>query len=98
MTDYIFFTDSTADLSPDLIREMDAVVIPLTFTLDGQDYLNYPDDRAMSSAKFYSRLRQGSSCTTAQINTATFIDYFTPYLEQGRDILYIRPACWQPRS
>ena len=89
MTDYIFFTDSTADLSPDLIREMDAVVIPLTFTLDGQDYLNYPDDRAMSSAKFYSRLRQGSSCTTAQINTATFIDYFTPYLEQGRDILYI---------
>ena len=37
MTDYIFFTDSTADLSPDLIREMDAVVIPLTFTLDGQD-------------------------------------------------------------
>ena len=74
MTDYIFFADSTADLSPDLIREMDAVVIPLTFTLDGQDYLNYPDDRAMSSAEFYSRLRQGSSCTTAQINTATFID------------------------
>lgn len=89
MTDYIFFTDSTADLSPDLIREMDAVVIPLTFTLDGQDYLNYPDDRAMASSEFYGRLRQGSSCTTAQINTATFIDYFTPYLEQGRDILYI---------
>ncbi len=89
MTDYIFFTDSTTDLSPALVQEMDAVVIPLTFTLDGQDYLNYPDDRAMSSDVFYDRLRQGSSCTTAQINTATFIDSFTPYLEQGRDILYI---------
>ena len=89
MTDYVFFTDSTADLSPELAGEMDAIVLPLTFTLNGKDYLNYPDNRAMSPTEFYRQLREGGTCITAQFNSMSFIEAFTPYLEQGRDILYI---------
>lgn len=43
MQDYVLFTDSTTDLSPALIEEMDAVVMPLSFTLNDKSYQNHPD-------------------------------------------------------
>ena len=56
MQDYVLFTDSTTDLSPALIEEMDAVVMPMSFTLNGQSYKNYPDGREMPMADFYAAL------------------------------------------
>ena len=89
MADYVFFTDSTTDLSLDLAREMDAVVLPMTFTLEGKDHQGYPDNRAMAPKEFYDQLRKGAACTTSQFTAAAFMDAFTPYLEQGLDILYV---------
>ena len=89
MADYVLFTDSTTDLSPELVAEMDVAVLPLGFTLDGQNYRNYPDNRDLSPKAFYDKLRAGGMSTTSQINTAEFTDAFTPVLEQGKDVLYL---------
>ena len=58
MQDYVLFTDSTTDLSPALIEEMDAVVMPLSFTLNDKSYQNHPDGREMPMADFYTALRR----------------------------------------
>ena len=89
MQDYVLFTDSTTDLSPALIEEMDAVVMPMSFTLNGQSYKNYPDGREMPMADFYAALRSGGMSTTSQLTMEMLRETFTPVLEQGKDVLYL---------
>ena len=89
MAEYLIFTDSTGDLTPALIEKAGLQVLPMTFTLDGATYRNYPDGREMPLADFYSKLRSGSMSTTSQVTLADFEDAFTPVLEQGTDILYL---------
>ena len=89
MENYVLFTDSTCDLTPELVQEMDIQVLPMTFTLDGQSYRNYPDNREMSPKTFYDKLRAGSMSTTSQVAISDYEEAFTPFLEQGKDILYL---------
>ena len=87
--DYAVITDSTADLSPELVRELDVEIIPLQFVIDYHTYLNYPDGRELSEKAFYQMLRQQKTATTVQVNASRFVEFFEPILQQGRDILYI---------
>ena len=64
MNEYKIFSDSTTDLSPELIQELDVEIIPLTFIMGGNSYLNYPDEREMTSKEFYKRIRAGETSTT----------------------------------
>ena len=89
MAEYVIFTDSTTDLTPELGAEMDVQVLPMRFMLDGKEYRNYPDNRELSPKEFYDKLRAGSMSTTSQINSVAFIEAFTPVLEAGKDILYV---------
>lgn len=89
MSEYVLFTDSTGDLTPDLVQEMDVTVLPMTFMLDGKTYRNYPDNRELSPKAFYDKLRAGGMSTTSQVTMGEFTDAFTPVLEQGKDILYL---------
>ncbi len=89
MRDYVIITDSTTDLTEELINELDITVIPMEFNIDGKVYLNYSDERDISYKEFYDFLRNGKNSTTSLINTATFTELFEPILEDGKDILYI---------
>ena len=40
MSNYAFFTESTIDCYPELIKEMECTVLPLTYNLDGKEYKN----------------------------------------------------------
>lgn len=86
---YQLITDAACDLLASLVEEQDIAVIPMLFTIDGKEYLQYPDNREYPADKFFDALRAGQWATTAQIPTQTFIDFFKPYLDQGLDILYI---------
>lgn len=89
MKEYIIITDSSADLTPELVKELSIVVVSLEFTIDGVTYKDDPTDTAMDSKTFYDKLRKGSTSVTSQVNTAAFTDVFEKYLKQGKDILYI---------
>ncbi len=89
MADYRIITDSTTDLSEEMVKELDVQVVPLHFTIDGKTYGNYPDERELSSTEFYRKLRAGQQSTTAQINPEMFVEIFKPILEAGEDILYV---------
>lgn len=89
MADYKIISDSTADLSVQLIEDADVHIIPMIYNIDGKDYSNSPYDSVQSAHEFYELLRNGKMSTTTQINMDTFINEFTPWLEKGLDILYI---------
>lgn len=88
MAGYRIVTDSTTDITPEMIQELGIHVIPMTFTLEGQNYQNIPG-QGMPITEFYNKLRAGSMSTTAQVNAEEFIGAFTPILEAGDDVLYI---------
>ena len=88
---YQIITDSTADLTPELVRELDVQVIPLCYMMEGRTYHNIPGGGELTEEEFYAKLRAGTMSTTTQINSEEFLRVFTPLLEAGQDVLYI--AC-----
>ena len=50
--DFAIFTDSSADLGEDLVREMDIQVLPLSFTIQDRTYHNYPDNHELDPHTF----------------------------------------------
>lgn len=89
MQDYVIFTDSTTDLSPELVEQLELEIIPLQFVIEDHTYLNDPDGRELSAKKFYEMLRNQKVATTVQVNASRFVERFEPYLQQGKDIVYI---------
>jgi DegV family protein with EDD domain len=88
MGSYQIITDSTCDLTQELVEELGVVVIPMDFTLGTDSYRDYPDDRDISPEEFYRRLSAGEDATTAQISLATFEDTFETCLKAGKDAIY----------
>lgn len=86
---YRLVSDATLDLPMDLVEKYNILVVPMAFTLDGEEILHYPDERNMSIEAFYDALKQGKTSVTSQINPTTYVDLFTPILANGEDILYV---------
>lgn len=86
---YAILTDSAADLSADLVERLNLVVLPLSVTLEGKEYLNYPDERDITAKYLYERLRAGAMATTAALNVDTFEREMEAYLKAGKDVLYL---------
>ncbi len=88
MSTFILSTCSIADLS---IAHMEKRNIPFAcfhYTMDGKECI---DDMGASiaSADFYQAMVDGAEVKTAQVNVEEYTNYFTPYLEQGMDILHL---------
>ena len=89
MSDYVLLTDSSADLTAELVAELGVEVLPLSFTVQGKTYHNYPDNRDMDPKDFYAMLRSGEMATTAAVNVADYTSALEPLLESGKDVLVL---------
>lgn len=89
MKDYIIYTDSTADLTPQLVEMLGVMIIPFEFTIDGKVYYDYPDQRDLKTRDFYNLLREGHVATTSLVNVERYFSTFEPELAAGKDVLYI---------
>lgn len=87
MSEYVIFTDSCCDVSPELLAQWGVPYANMTFTFDGEDKEYISTD--ISNEEFYNRMRQGARARTAAINADAFARAFTPILENGEDILYV---------
>lgn len=89
MRDYKIITDSTCDLPPKVISDLDLHVIPLEYSINGTSYVQDIFDHGEKTINFYEALRNGESSKTSMINTAQFMNVFESYLEKQIDVLHI---------
>lgn len=87
MSDYIIYTDSACDISPEIMKEWGVKCCSLTFHFEGEDR-EYSNDE-MDAAQFYARMREGQIAKTSAVNVETFKAAFEPELQNGNDILYV---------
>ena len=88
MADYILSCCSAADLTKEHFERINVQYICMHFMLDG---VTYPDDlgQTMPADEMYARMAQGASTSTSQINISEYVDYFSAFCEQGKDIVHV---------
>ncbi len=88
MNDYIISGCSTADLSEKHFLKRDIHFVCFHYMLDG---VEYPDDlgRSMPLDQFYEAMQKGAETKTSQVSCAEYIEYFTSFLEEGKDIIHL---------
>ena len=88
MSEYIISCCSTADLSEEHFQSRDIHYICFHYFLDGKPYA---DDlgQSMPFDKFYEAMANGADTKTSQINMEEFVEYFEPFLQEGKDIIHL---------
>lgn len=88
MHPYALTCCSTADLSAEHFASRDISYVCFHYMLDGKSYL---DDLGLSMASedFYAAMVNGAETRTAQVNISEYLEFFTPILEGGQDILHL---------
>ena len=88
MSDYILSCCSPADLSKEHFERIDVRYVCFHYFLDG---VEYPDDlgQTIPFDEFYDRMRAGADTRTAQVNVSEYVDFFTPFLEAGKDVVHV---------
>ena len=89
MSEYVILTDSSADLTDALVKELELEVLPLTFTMEGKNYHDYPDRREMPVKDLYAALRGGKLVTTSAVNVSEYTEMLEPLLQAGKDVLVL---------
>ncbi len=88
MADYILSCCSTVDLSKEHLEKRNIPYVCFHFNMDDKDY---PDDlgQTVAFSDFYQKMKDGSQPTTSQVNVEQFVEFFEPYMKEGKDILHV---------
>lgn len=87
MRNYVIFTDSSCDLSQEMLKTRSVECASLTFRFDS-DSKEYSNNE-MPIKAFYDKMRDGGVAKTAAANTEDFAKGFEKILKDGNDILYL---------
>ena len=85
---FALVTDTSANLPASWLREHDVQAIPFSFYMDGEER-TCPGPDEFDGEAFYKYLSDGGEVKTTLINSQQYEDFFRPYLEAGRDLLYV---------
>ena len=89
MSEFVLLTDSASDISDIQCREWDVHTLNLTYLHNDKVYVNNPDHSEFTVTDFYRSLKAGAKVSTSALNIGDFTDFFSPFLSEGKDILYI---------
>ena len=85
---YVFMTDSDSDIPFHYVDELKIEMVYMPYTVDGKEYL---DDlgRAGKQKEYFDNMRNGATPATSLLPAPTYVDYFEPFLKEGKDILFL---------
>lgn len=88
MPSYVLSCCSTVDLPQAMLDERDIKYVYFNYELDG---VQLKDDfgRTNSPAQLYAKMVAGADAKTSQVSVGDYVQHFTPYLEQGLDIVHV---------
>lgn len=86
MRPYQIISDSSCDIAPEYIKQINLGVVPFFVSFDGETY--YKEIYELTPDEFYDRIKDNSVFPkTSQPTIQDYIDVFEPYLKEGKDIL-----------
>lgn len=85
MAGYRIFTDSSADLSENLIKKYNITVIPYYVTINGKDYLK--EGLEITQRQIFEVQRSGVLTKTSLPAIDDYMSAFRPALEAGDDVI-----------
>ncbi len=91
-------SDSTCDLSKELLEKYDITMMPLTIIKDGKEYR---DGITISTNDIFEHVAAGGDlCSTAAINVTEYIEFFEKYAKEYDGVLHINigsgfSSCYQ---
>ena len=85
---YVLSCCSPADLSQEHFDSIHVKYICFHYRLGG---VEYPDDlgQTIPFDEFYARMAAGEDTSTSQVSITEYVDFFTPFLERGQDIVHV---------
>ena len=85
---YVFMTDSDSDLPYHLKEQYDIPVVYMPYALDGKEYF---DDlgQMLDHKSYYDMMRNGAAPVTSALTEASYLEYFEPILQEGKDLLFV---------
>ena len=88
MNDYIITSCSPADISAEHFERLKIPYVCFHYELGGTPR---PDDlwATMSPSVFYQAMLDGAETHTSQVNVMEYINFWRPYLEEGKDIVHV---------
>ena len=89
MSDFVIFTDSSADLSASMVAEIGVEVLPLSVIIENKAFQNFPDNREIEPKAFYDQIRAGAMPTTSALNVGQVTEAVEPVLKDGKDVLFL---------
>lgn len=80
-------SDSTCDLSQNLVNQYDISLVPLTIVKDGHDFL---DGVTITPADIFAHVAAGGSlCSTAALSVGVYQDVFAQYAQEYDGVIHI---------
>ena len=86
---FAIVTDSSSNLTEELIDELDLHILPLTFMVDGQEFQSYLKGEKTDLSQFYTMMREGKVITTSLPNLKASRELIEGLLKEGQDVLYL---------
>ena len=84
--DFIIATDSTCDLTADMLHAMDIRCINLSYFIDDNEY---GGDETLDSKTFYDKMRNGAKTATSMANETDATEFLEALLLEGKDVLFL---------
>ena len=88
MSEYVLTASSTCDLSNEYLDSIHVPYVCFHYQLGTEVH---PDDlwRTMDPHTFYQRMLAGEESRTSQVNMSEYVDFWRPFLQNGKDILHL---------
>ncbi len=87
MNEYVLSCCSTADLSRERLEKREIPFLCFHYTLGGEE--RQDDLKEESLRTFYQSMRQGAQTSTSMVSVGEYLDFFTPFLKEGKDVLHV---------
>lgn len=82
-------TDSSCNLTEELIDRLGLHILSLRFLVEDREYYSYTKGEVTDLSQFYAMMRKKEEITTSQISVDTCKQMFENLLSAGKDVLYI---------
>ena len=89
MENYVIYTDTSADVSKEFLRDNELFFVPMTYTLGEEERVCCGMEDEDLLKKFYDGQRAGDLTHTSQITPQQYIDTFEKHLAQGESVIYL---------